>query len=278
MKEKKFKLSTLIEEVFLGVCTIIIMVPVYYFVISAFKKRTDIVKHPLVINGEMFTLSNFPAMIKKMQFWEALRNTTIITVVPLLFVVVLASIAGFAIARIGGKFLKTYYKGLVALMVIPYIGCLLPLVVLSTKINTYNSLWACILIQAAWNMPFATFLYAGFMQTIPKELEEAAYIDGCSTVGVYKTVFLPLLAPVTATCCIRQGIGMWNDYLTCRSLLNGDRTPTLMCGVRNFFGAYRSDYGYAFCAILVSSLPMILMYIFLQKYFIKGMVAGAVKG
>lgn len=278
MKEKKISLHAIIEEVLLGIYTIIIMIPIYYFVISAFKKRTNIVKFPLQINSKMFTLSNFPAMIKKMQFWEALKNTTVITVVPLVFVVFFASIAGFAIARIGGKFLKTYYKGLIALMVIPYIGCLLPLVVLSTKIHTYNSLWACILIQAAWNMPFATFLYAGFMQSIPKELEEAAYIDGCSTFGVYKTVFLPLLAPVTATCCIRQGIGMWNDYLTCRSLLNGDRTPTLMCGVRNFFGAYRSDYGYAFCAILVSSLPMVIIYICLQKYFIKGMVAGAVKG
>ena len=71
---------------------------------------------------------------------------------------------------------------------------------------------------------------------------------------------------------------MWNDYLTCRSLLNGDRTPTLMVGVRSFFGAYRSDYGYAFAAILLSSLPMIILFLFLQKYFIKGLAAGAVKG
>ena len=278
MKRARVKAGVYIEEIILLLYTVIAFIPIYYFLISAFKKRTNIVKHPLVINREFFTLSNFPAMVKKMQFWPALRNTAIITVVPLIFTVAFASVAGFAIARIGGKFLSTYYRFLIALMVIPYIGCLLPLVVLSVRLKTYNSLWACILIQAGWNMPFATFLYAGFMKTIPKELEEAAYIDGCSTLGVYRRIFLPLLAPVTATCCIRQGIGMWNDYLTCRSMLNGDRTPTLMCGVRTFFGAYRSDYGYAFCAILVSSLPMIMIYIFLQKYFIKGMVAGSVKG
>ena len=275
---RKSRVRVLIEELILFLCAGVALIPVYYFVISAFKKRTNIVKFPLELNMEMFTLENFPAMVKKMQFFPALKNTTIITVVSLVLVVLLSSIAGFAIARIANRFLKLYYNGLVALMVIPYIGCILPLVTLSVNLDVYNSLWSCILIQTAWNLPFSTFLYSGFMQTIPKELEEAAYIDGCRTLGVYSKIFLPLLAPVTATCCIRQGIGMWNDYLTCRSLLNGDRTPTLMVGVRSFFGAYRSDYGYAFAAILMSSLPMIILFIFLQKYFIKGLAAGAVKG
>lgn len=275
---KKSRFCIFLEELALLFAAIIAFVPIYYFVISAFKKRTNIVKFPLELNTGMFTLENFPAMVKKMQFFPALKNTTIITVVSLFFVVLLSSIAGFAIARIANKFLKKYYNFLVALMVIPYIGCILPLVTLSVNLNVYNSLWSCILIQTAWNLPFSTFLYTGFMQTIPKELEEAAYIDGCNTVGVYGKIFLPLLAPVTATCCIRQGIGMWNDYLTCRSLLNSDRTPTLMVGVRSFFGAYRSDYGYAFAAILLSSLPMIVLFLFLQKYFIKGLTAGSVKG
>lgn len=275
---KKSRMRVFVEELVLLLCAGVALIPVYYFVISAFKKRTNIVKFPLELNSEMFTLENFPAMVKKMQFFPALKNTATITVVSLILVVLLSSVAGFAIARIGNRFLKRYYNGLVALMVIPYIGCILPLVTLSVNLDVYNSLWSCILIQTAWNLPFSTFLYSGFMQTIPKELEEAAYIDGCSTLGVYSKIFLPLLAPVTATCCIRQGIGMWNDYLTCRSLLNGDRTPTLMVGVRSFFGAYRSDYGYAFAAILMSSLPMIILFIFLQKYFIKGLAAGAVKG
>ena len=275
---KKSRMRVFVEELILLLCAGVALIPVYYFVISAFKKRTNIVKFPLNLNSEMFTLENFPAMVKKMQFFPALKNTTLITVVSLVLVVILSSVAGFAIARIGNRLLKGYYNGLVALMVIPYIGCILPLVTVSVNLDVYNSLWSCILIQTAWNLPFSTFLYSGFMQTIPKELEEAAYIDGCTTLGVYSRIFLPLLAPVTATCCIRQGIGMWNDYLTCRSLLNGDRTPTLMVGVRSFFGAYRSDYGYAFAAILMSSLPMIILFIFLQKYFIKGLAAGAVKG
>ena len=141
-----------------------------------------------------------------------------------------------------------------------------------------GSLWSCILIQAAWNMPFAIFLYTGFMRAIPNELEEAAYIDGCSMFRVYFNVFLPLLTPVTATCLIRCGIGIWNDYLVSVSLLNSVRQPTLMVAVYSFFGQYVSEYGYAFAGIIMASLPVIVMFIFLQKYFIKGLTAGAVKG
>ena len=277
MKAKR-KLRTVIEEAILAVCTIIMMIPIYYLVIGAFKKRTDIVKFPLTINAEVFTLENFPYVIKKMDYWKALGNTVFITVMALLIVIICASLAGFAIARIRSRLFSGYYKLLVTLMVIPFIGCLLPLTTLSSKLGLYNNIWGCVLIQAAWNMPFSVFLYAGFMGDLPRELEEAAYIDGCSTFGVYSRVFLPLLAPVTATCCIRQGVGIWNDYLVTRTLLNENKNPTLMVGINSFFGARGSELGYAFTGILLVSIPMVILFLCLQKYFIKGIAAGAVKG
>lgn len=146
-------------------------------------------------------------------------------------------------------------------MVIPFIGCLLPLAIQSTRIGTYDTIWGCILIQAAWNMPLAVFLFTGFMRDLPKELEEAAYIDGCSTFGVYSRIFLPLLAPVTATCCIRCGTGIWNDYLVSRTLLNENKTPTLMVGIQGFFGARGSEFGYAFAGVVLVSIPMIILFI-----------------
>ena len=127
-------------------------------------------------------------------------------------------------------------------------------------------------------MPFAVFLYTGFMGDLPKELEEAAYIDGCSVFGTYSRVFLPLLAPVTATCAIRQGVGMWNDYLVSRTLLNENKNPTLMVGITGFFGARGSELGYAMTGMLLVSIPMVILFLCLQKYFIKGIAAGAVKG
>lgn len=277
MKQRK-TWKTILEELILVFCTIIMLLPVYYFAIGAFKGRTDIIKYPLVLTKQMFTLENFPYVIKKMKYWQALSNTVIITVASLLIVIVCASLAGFAIARIRSKLFTGYYGLLVTLMVIPFIGCLLPLAVQSVKLHTYNTLWGCILIQAAWNMPFAVFLFTGFMRDLPKELEEAAYIDGCSTFGVYSRIFLPLLAPVTATCCIRCGVGIWNDYLVSRTLLNENKTPTLMVGIKGFFGSRGTEFGYAFAGIVLVSIPMIILFLCLQKYFIKGIAAGAVKG
>ena len=275
---KKEKFSKFLSEVVLALATIVMMVPIYYFVISSFKSRTDIIKFPLALNPDIFTLDNFPYVIKKMKYWQALENTAFITVMALVIVIVCASLAGFAISRVKHKLFTGYYQAIVTLMVIPFIGCLLPMTTQSVQLGLYNSIWGCILIQAAWNMPFAVFLYTGFMGDLPKELEEAAYIDGCSTFGVYSRVFLPLLAPVTATCAIRQGVGMWNDYLVSRTLLNENKNPTLMVGITGFFGARGSELGYAMTGMLLVSIPMVIMFLFLQKYFIKGIAAGAVKG
>lgn len=274
--QKKWK--KIVGSLALILATAIFWLPIYYFVIGAFKVRTNIVKFPLVINAEMFTLENFAYAIRKMKLFQALGNTGFITVVSLLLVIVCGSLAGFSIARIRHKAFKIYYSAIIALMVVPFIGALIPIVVLIRDMGLYNSLWANVLIQTAWNLPFSVFLYTGFMRGIPKELEEAAYIDGCGTGRVYASIFLPLLKPVTATCCIRAGIGIWNDYLVSNSLLNSVRQPTLMVAIYSFFGQYVSEYGYAFAGIIMASLPIIIMFIFLQKYFIKGLVAGAVKG
>ena len=276
--KKKTAASKFLGELGLLIATVIMMIPVYYFVISSFKNRKDVIKFPLTINAETFTLENFPYVIGKMKYWQAMANTAFITAMALIIVIVLASLAGFAIARCRHKIFSGYYKIIVTLMVIPFIGCLLPLTTISVKLGLYNSIWGCILIQAAWNMPFSVFLYTGFMQGIPVELEEAAYLDGCKPVGVFARIFLPLLAPVTATCAIRQGVGMWNDYLVSRTLLNENKNPTLMVGITGFFGSRGSELAYAMTGVLLVSIPMVIMFLFLQKYFIKGIAAGAVKG
>ena len=275
--KKKPALSRLVSELFLFLATILILIPIYYFVVGAFKPRIDIVKFPLVLPPQMFSWSNFAYSIKKMKIFESLANTGFITLGALFMLVFFSSLAGFAIARVRHRLFQVYYSMTLALMVIPFIGALIPIVVLIRNLNMIGSLWSALLIQAAWNMPFAVFLYTGFMKTLPKELEEAAYIDGCSMFRVYYRIFLPLLTPVTATCCIRCGIGIWNDYLVSASLLSSVRQPTLMVAVYSFFGQYVSEYGYAFAGIIMASLPVILMFVFLQKYFIKGIAAGAVK-
>ena len=278
MSGKRFSVRKLIEELILLAATILILSPVFYLLIGAFKGRNDIVRYPFVINREMFILGNFPKAIKNMKYFRALGYTAVITLVSLAVVIVVGSLAGFAIARGRGRLFRIFYSVTVALMVIPFISCLIPVISQATRIGIYNTLWGCIAYEAAWNIPMAVFLYTGFMRGLPMELQDAAYIDGCSTVQVYGRVFLPLLAPVTATCAIRCGVGMWNDYILARCMLNSVRFPTLMVSIYSFFGDRVNEYGLAFAGIMLASLPMVIIYVALQKYFIKGIVAGAVKG
>ncbi len=277
MKAKERSLAVA-KEILLLLATIVMLIPIYYFVISAFKLREDILFYPLKLSGEMFTLENFRIAFQKMKYLKSLSNTAFITIGSMVITIVLGSLNGFIIARVKARRFEMIYAYLLALMVIPFVGCLIPLVVMMNRVGLYNNLWSCLLIQAGWNLPFATFLYTGFMRSLPGELEEAAMIDGCSLFGTYARVFLPLLGPVTATCCIRCGIGVWNDYMVSASFLNSSKTPTLQVSVGKFFGQFVNEYGQSFAAVVLCSLPIIILFLFLQKYFIKGMAAGAVKG
>lgn len=276
--EKKFTPRVFFEELILLFFTVVILSPILYLLLGAFKKRSDIVKYPFELTKEMFMLDNFPKAIQNMNYWKALLNTALITGISLLIVIVFASLAGFAIARARGKLFSGFYGAVVSIMVIPFISCLIPCIAQATRLSIYNTLWGCIAYEAAWNIPMAVFLYTGFMRALPAELQDAAYIDGCSTFRVYASVFLPLLAPVTATTAIRCGVGMWNDYILAKCMLNHVRYPTLMVSIYAFFGDRVNEYGLAFAGIILASLPMIAIYVALQKYFVKGIVAGAVKG
>lgn len=278
MNKGKKKTGKIIGEIIFALCTVLIWVPMYYLLISAFKVRGDIVKYPLQPMFEKMTLDNFSKAIVKMQFFASVRNTGFITIFALLMVVVFGALAGFALSRIKKKGFQAYYAFIVAIMVVPFIGVFIALIKQTVIMKIYGSIWAAVLIQAAWNMPFAIFLYTGFIGALPKELEESAYVDGCTMLRTFTDIFLPLLAPVTATCLIRSGVGIWNDYLVGISILSSTYNPTVMVGVSKFFGERVNEYGLAFAAVLLASLPFIILFIFLQKYFIKGLTAGAVKG
>ena len=161
--EKKWK--KIVSSCVLTLSTILIWVPIYYFVIGAFKKRTDIVKHPLTLAFERLSFDNFVYAFKKMNIFQALGNTGFITVIALLLVIVCGSLAGFAIARIDHKVFRVFYAAIIALMVVPFIGALIPIVVLINDLGLYGSLWGNVLIQAAWNLPFSIFLFTGFMRS-----------------------------------------------------------------------------------------------------------------
>ena len=261
MKKQK-KLHSFIEELVLALCTIIMLVPIYYLVLGAFKDRKDIIKYPLLLTRAVHARK----LPLRYQQDEILAG---------------AGKHGHHHARVAGH--RHHLRVAGRLCHRPDPQQAFPRLLQRARHADGHPVHRLPAPadrpgHAPWHLRLQRGLFAGFMQSLPRELEEAAYIDGCTTLGVYSRVFLPLLTPVTATCAIRCGVGIWNDYLVCRSLLNENKNPTLMVGINGFFGARAMEFGYAFAGIILVSLPMIILFLCLQKYFIKGIAAGAVKG
>lgn len=208
----------------------------------------------------------------------AMINSVIITVGAVTLFVLLASSAGYAIARVGGAFHRSVYRLFIACMMIPAIIITVPLYTLMKSINGINTHWAMILLLAAHAMPFAVFLYTNFIRAVPKEMEEAAVIDGCTPFSAFWRVTFHLLRPVTASVVILNGLGIWNNYAQAVFFLQDQQMRTIPLAVNMFFQKYGAQWNLMAAAAVIGLAPAVLAFLFFQRFFMKGIAAGAVKG
>ena len=167
---------------------------------------------------------------------------------------------------------------MITAIVLPFEVALIPLLLILKKLNLMYNILGPSLVHAAWYAPFVIFLYTGFMKTIPKELEESAIVDGCGMFRTYFSILLPLLKPITSTCIILVGLWIWNDFLVAYITLNAANQLTLQVSLYYCFGKYLTQFNMLFAGMILISIPVVALFLFMQQYFIKGIVAGAVKG
>ena len=184
----------------------------------------------------------------------------------------------WAIARCKRKFFKFAYVYFIVGILIPYQALFLPIYIIGYRLNLTNTRYGIIFMYVATGISFGVFLMTSFMSTVPLELEEAARIDGCSVFRTYFSVVLTLLKPAMATLVIMQAFQIWNDYLLASLYVSKKQLKTLTVAIQSLFSAQSSDYTTAMAAIVISVLPIAVLFLSLQKYFIKGMTVGAVKG
>ena len=163
-------------------------------------------------------------------------------------------------------------------ILIPYQALFLPIYIIGFNLHLTNTRYGIIFMYVATGISFGVFLMNSFMSTVPLELEEAARIDGCSVFRTYFSVVLPLLRPAMATLVIMQAFQIWNDYLLASLYVSKNDLKTLTVSIQSLFSAQSNDYTTAMAAIVISVLPIVILFLALQKYFIKGMTVGAVKG
>ena len=256
--------------------------PFIMVVINVFKTKADIVKNPLALIGAHgFTLANFPEAMKKMKFWTVFGNSLIITSCATVLTILVSSMTSFVIVRNGNwKFCTFIFSLMIASMVIPFQVLMVPLVsVYGGILNVLNHRLTLILMHVGFSVSMAVFMFHGAIKTnIPVALEEAATIDGCTRWQTWWKVVFPLLKPTIATVGIINAMAYWNDYLLPSLVLTKKNLYTIPIATQAFYGTYSTDIGLVMAALLLAMLPILILYVFLQRYIVEGVASGAVNG
>jgi raffinose/stachyose/melibiose transport system permease protein len=279
---RKKKIMNVIMWIVLLILFICFIAPFILVVINVFKTKADITTDPLSLIGKHgFTLKNFPEAMKKMNFWRVFTNSAIITICSTILTIIVSSMASFVIVR-NQKWIACalLFSAMVASMVIPFQVLMVPLVsVYGGTLGVLNHRLTLILMHTGFSVSMATFMFHGAIHTnIPLELEEAALIDGCTRWQTYWQIVFPLLKPTIATVAIIDAMAFWNDYLLPSLVLTKKELYTIPIATQAFYGTYSTDIGLVMAALLLAMLPILILYVFLQRYIVEGVTSGAVKG
>lgn len=250
--------------------------PLILVPLSVFKTKQELYQNPLGLPTSLSPV-NLVAAFESMKYLRSLFNTALITSLSVGIGILITAMAGYAIARRPGHLSQATYMFFLAGLIIPFQMIMIPLykVMLGFKLmSTYQGM---ILLYVGQMTPFATFLIVGFMKTVPRELEEAACIDGCSSFATFFKIVFPLLMPIVSTIAILQIIGIWNDFMAPLLYLQKSDMQTLVVRLNGFMGEYFNDWSRIFSAILLIALPAVILYLFLRRYVMEGIVQGAIK-
>lgn len=276
-KVGKFALNTLL----LSFC-VVYLFPIYIIVVNAFKNRAELYENMLALPST-WDFQYFVTAFEKMNFLNAFKNSLLVTLLSIFFIVVLASMSAWMLVRKEGKLSSGIFMLYVATMLIPFQTLMMPLmqemgfISRSWKIPMTDSHGGLVFMYIGFGAGMAVFLYHGFIKTVPRALEEAATIDGCSTMGVFWRIVFPVLKPTTMTVIILDVIWIWNDYLLPSLTLKDTANRTIPLSTFYFFGQFTIQWNLAMAGLVLTIIPVIIFYLCAQKYIIKGVAAGAVK-
>jgi len=269
---------------FLATYALWVMYPMLWVAYSSFKDDAAIYRDAFALPPwDALRTENYTQAWKEARFGDYLLNSLFVTFVSVAGIVMLKAMAGYALTRFYHPLGKGVFWLFLAGLMIPAQLAVIPLFFELRAIGLLNSRWGLILVYIANGLPFAIFILAGFFRSLPRTLYEAAVIDGCGEFAAFWRVLLPLARPGLVTVAIFQFIGVWKEYFFAFMLTSGDvdgGARTLPLGLANLSitAQYRGAYGSLFAGIVLVTLPILIVYLLLQRQIVKGVVAGAVKG
>ena len=274
MKRKKVY-AFLGDIIGLLLCFIIFVIP-FIFMLSNSLKDRKMANRLTIYFPKNPHWENFKEVFETGELLTAFKNSGLLVIFSVAILVIVGSMAGYVMQRRHDGVTKVANVLLMSALMIP--PAILPTIWVMQGLGIYKTLFGMVLVEAALQMSFTVILYRGFMGTIPIEMEEAAYIDGCKPFSVYTKIILPLLKPVTATVIILDSVTIFNDFTNPLYFLPGLENRTVQQTLYDFTGKYRSSYNLLFADVLLITLPMLILFLIFNKKIIAGMVAGAVKG
>ena len=273
------KKNSLLTLIVLVVFAVLFLAPIFLIIINSFKGRLYISEDLFSLpNATTFVgLENYKRGINIVDFWNAFGYTSLITVASVLVIVLFTSMAAWFITRVKTKFNNFLYYLFVFSMVVPFQMVMFTLTWVANRTNLDNPI-GIILIYLGFGSGLSVFIFSGFIKSIPLEIEEAALIDGASPVQTFFQIILPILKPTTITVAILNAMWIWNDFLL-PYLVLGTEYKTIPIAIQYLQGSYgNTDYGALMALLVLSIIPVVLFYLSSQKYIIKGITSGAVKG
>jgi raffinose/stachyose/melibiose transport system permease protein len=264
-------------QALLGANTLLVVLPIAFMVLCSLKTTREIFQRPFGL-PDVARWDNYAQVWGAAHFAVYFRNSVVVTVVSMALILTTGTLAAYALARYrfrGNDLVFLYF--LTGIMV-PIRLAIIPLFVLMRDFALLDTLWSLVFVYAASGLPSAVFILTGFLRTVPRELDEAARIDGAGELGILRRVLLPLVRPALAIVTVYNIIPIWNDFFFPLVFIHEDGLKTVPLGLTVFFGEYQTNWALLFAGLTLAAAPVLALYVLLSQQFIKGLTAGAVKG
>lgn len=251
--------------------------PIVLIFINSFKSNGEILSGMLTLPSQ-WNLGNYKEAIAKMNFFRKFINTIMVSAASVAGIILFGSMAAYKITRVKNKTSNGIYYGILFTMAIPFQVLMVPVVIVARNLHIVNTLYGMVFMYWGFLLPMALFLYSGFIKGVPRDLEEAAMIDGCGQFRAFFLVVFPILKPITATVAIINVLGVFNDFMLPLIMINSEKLKTIQLSMSVFYGTYLNRWDLIMSALVLSILPALIFFLFFQKQIIQGMADGAVKG
>lgn len=278
VRPKNNTAARVVIHVILILFAAVVIVPILWGLSTSLKLDGEINRFPPTVIPDTWNFDNFYKVIFKSNFSTYFTNSLVVTGICIVISTLIAGHAAYALARFRIKYRETIMFAILMTGMVPAVALLIPLYIMAVKAGLYNTRIMLVLVYTAWRTPMLTWMLKGFFETTPEAIEEAAMIDGCTRARTFYQIIVPISQPAIASSALLTAVYVWNDFLVSFTFVTKESLRTVSVGLYGYITQYGVQWGELMAAVMITIIPIIILFVCLQRRFVDGMAAGAVKG